>query len=293
MFKKILKFLASVCIILTVLFFTGRNLTSLLSESVTGSDSIFSVLRDQFCTQKVQIPDLDQNKKMVILRLDDVQAFSWSDISMKIVQDAYIFNAPIVMGVIPKWLYTDSILTQFLKRENCNIEIAIHGWDHFGKKSNTVPPYYITEFGDSTYAEARRRIQLGREILQPLSDEPLTTFIPPFNLISQEALDGIMDEGIKINSALWTWAYDYHSTTYNFDQKRIVTVEEVIKNCEWAFVQNGLCVIMMHPQDYAKPDKTLDTELYNKYYLELLGNLSKMDVVFVTFRDILKMNIRH
>jgi hypothetical protein len=53
-------------------------------------------VRDQFCIQRIQTPSFDKNQKLVVLRLDDVQAFSWRDISMKIIQDSYRYNAPIV-----------------------------------------------------------------------------------------------------------------------------------------------------------------------------------------------------
>lgn len=45
---------------------------------------------------------------------------------------------------------------------------------------------------------------------------------------------------------------------------------------------------MMHPQDYANTDETMDVEFYNKYYIAMLKNLSEMGVVFVTFEDLIK-----
>lgn len=45
---------------------------------------------------------------------------------------------------------------------------------------------------------------------------------------------------------------------------------------------------MMHPQDYTNSDGLIDAEFYNKYYITMLKNLSEMEVVFVTFEDLIK-----
>lgn len=289
MLSKFIKIFLSAIIILLVIFVTWKNLISLFVITANEKTSVFSIVRDQFCIQRIQAPSFDKNQKLVVLRLDDVQAFSWRDISMKIIQDSYRYNAPIVAWVIPKWIYSDPELIRFLKRESCNMEIALHGWDHFGIKTTIEPFRYITEFWDAEYLDARNRVSMWKEYLQPLTNnKKIVSFIPPFNIISDEALRGVYDEWIKITSALWDWIYDYHSSTYNFDEKRIVQVNEILSNCDDAFVTFWLCVIMIHPQDYARPDKTLDTDLYNEYYIEMLDSLVKRNVVFVTFSDILK-----
>jgi hypothetical protein len=48
------------------------------------------------------------------------------------------------------------------------------------------------------------------------------------------------------------------------------------------------CVIMMHPQDYANADKTIDETIYTEHYLAMLQYFSTMGVVFVTFEDLIK-----
>ena len=44
------------------------------------------------------------------------------------------------------FVHEDLRLENFLKRENCNIEIAMHGWDHYGKPSEILGQKYETEF---------------------------------------------------------------------------------------------------------------------------------------------------
>jgi hypothetical protein len=54
------------------------------------------------------------------------------------IRDAYQYNAPTVAGVIPKTIKDEVLIDNFLKRESCNIEIALHGWDHYGKPSEKL-----------------------------------------------------------------------------------------------------------------------------------------------------------
>jgi Uncharacterized protein conserved in bacteria (DUF2334) len=288
MLSKLSKIIFSIAIVSTVLFFTGGNLVALFGSYLQDDQSMISIARDQFCIQRIHTPSDLTGHRLVVLRLDDVQAYSWRGISIQMIQDAQRFNAPIVAWVIPKNLTEDHVLTRFLERENCNIEIAMHGWDHSGTGITGLQSQYITEFGNISYVEARRRIAMAKEVLEPLSGKPITTFIPPFNIASPGAVGAIRDEWIRVLSSIGTWVYDYHSTTYNFDKKRIVPATEILTNCAGSFAEKEPCVIMMHPQDYANIDKTIDEDPYNAHYIALLKYFSDMGVVFVTFDDLIK-----
>ncbi len=289
MSSPLVKIAFSIGIILTILFFSGGNIFALFNGYFQEDRSIFSIGRDQFCIPQVHIPTNLEGKKLVVLRLDDVQGYTWRDISIKIIQDAYKFNAPIVAWVIPKGLEEDLTIMKFLKRENCNIEIAMHGWDHFGTWMTGAQSQYLTEFWNIDFAEAHDRIIMAKEVLERLSGKPIMTFIPPFNIASKDAVQAIFAAGIQVISSIWTGAYDYHSSTYNFDKKRIVPVSQVLQSCEDVFSKNWLCVIMMHPQDFANSDKTLDQTAYNDNYLAMLQTLTKdPDVTFVTFESLIK-----
>ena len=85
-----------------------------------------------------------------------------------------------------------------------------------------------------------------------------TTFIPPFNVMSDTSRKAAKDLSIQVISSIGTGVYDYHTTTSNFDEKRILPVQTILRECNKAFLEKNICVIMMHPQDYATKEKTLD-----------------------------------
>jgi hypothetical protein len=45
---------------------------------------------------------------------------------------------------------------------------------------------------------------------------------------------------------------------------------------------------MLHPQDYANPDNTINDLTYSTYYIAMLQYFLDMGVVFVTFDDLIK-----
>ena len=96
MLSKTLKIITSITIVCIVLFFTGGNLFALFQGYVQDDQSVFSIIRDQFCIDSIQTPANLSGKKLVVLRLDDVQAYSWRDISIEMMRDAQRYNAPIV-----------------------------------------------------------------------------------------------------------------------------------------------------------------------------------------------------
>ena len=69
---------------------------ALFSGYLAEDRSVFSIGRDQFCISRVHTPANLEGKKLVVLRLDDVQSYAWRDISIRMIRDAYGFNAPIV-----------------------------------------------------------------------------------------------------------------------------------------------------------------------------------------------------
>jgi hypothetical protein len=96
MLSKTLKIITSISIVSIVSFFTGGNLFALFQGYIQDDQSVLSIIRDQFCIQKIHLPASLDGKKLVVLRLDDVQAYSWRDISIEMMRDAQRYNAPIV-----------------------------------------------------------------------------------------------------------------------------------------------------------------------------------------------------
>ena len=57
----------------------------------------------------------------------------------------------------------------------------------------------------------------------------------------------------------------------------------VVADCMRALDEKNLCVVMLHPQDYASGSR-IDEEKY-ALYVDLLDRLSMLDARFVTFQD--------
>ena len=90
---------------------------------------------------------------MVVLRLDDVQAYSYHEEVFAIIKDSFKKNASIVAGVIPDKLNDDKKLISYLRNNNCNLEIAIHGYNHILTGNPTIP-----EFGNLSEDEAYKKL---------------------------------------------------------------------------------------------------------------------------------------
>lgn len=218
--------------------------------------------------------------QLVVLRIDDVQAFAWHDISIRMIDEALGRNIPLALGTIPLGLEEDKEIVRYLKRNNCNLELALHGWN------NRID---IPEFGSLTEAEARIKIEKGKPILERIDDEPIITFIPPNNVYSQGTAAALEKEGFKIISSEGDGPFDYTAATFDFYLNEIIAASDVIGKCREAFRDSEACIIMLHPQDYAAADGSLDLQKYQNY-IALLDLLNEEGASFVTFEDIFLAN---
>lgn len=279
----------SIFFILLVLSFSSAGIFFVLYNSYHDDTSIISIAEERFCLPlTTDKPATLEGRKVVVLRLDDVQPFVWSDVSMKLMDGAFKYHAPIVAGVIPKDIQVNSQLVHFLKRNRCNIEIAMHGFDHSGGVYDESSGIYTTEFGNIDYHEAIRRIDLGKKVLESIFGRKLTSFIPPYNVISEEGKRALHDEGFLVNSSEGKEFFDYTASPYNFVTNQVIPVTDVIQKCNTAFEKGNHCIIMLHPQEYADAQGYLDKQKYTDNYMELLQKLSDEGVTFTTFEDIVK-----
>lgn len=216
--------------------------------------------------------------RTVILRLDDVQALAWRDISIQMIDEALRRNMPVVLGVIPMRLERDEKMVDYLKRNECNIEIAQHGWSH-----NIDSNLDIAEFSDLSKEEAYAKIIKGKRVLESITNRPITTFIPPNNRYSSGTVAALDETGFKVVSSEGSEYFDYTASTYNFEKQELVSVANVINDCNKSLDQKETCMIMLHPQDYTD-NGVLDLEKY-KNYLQLLDALEAMNVSFVKIQD--------
>ena len=221
--------------------------------------------------------------KNIILRIDDVQAFGWSDVSIRMINDAFRREMPVVLGVIPKNIKKDHKIARYLKRNECNIEIALHGYDHsviFDKKGEEYGEFAFLDFNS-----ARRRIVLAKEEIKQVIDKDINVFIPPNNQISKEAIIAAKKEGLNIVSGRGEDKFDYHSKTWSFEKNELISPEETIAVCEKVFSSGGdLCIIMIHPQDYIDVNHKLDEGKYVEY-IKLLDYISEKNISVLTFNS--------
>lgn len=281
--KNIFSVAILLCVCICIFWSIEASYRTIKTKNVSSVDKAESF----FCTKKVEEYDSEKEKR-VVLRLDDVQAFMWSDVSRAIIQGAIDNGMPIVAGVIPKGIEEDQKIVHFLYAKRCNMEIALHGWDHGREKYARGESSDFFEFEQSSFEEARAAIVQGKKVLASLTDKEIYTFIPPNNNYSEGTLLALQEEGFRVNSAGDGHVFDYSVPTYNSSTQEIVPVREIMFACDRKFSEGDFCVIMLHPSEYANADGTLNEEIYQEHYLQLLTGLRKMDAHFVTFGDLLQ-----
>ncbi len=233
---------------------------------------------------------LQSGTQGVILRLDDVQAYGWSDVSMKIMQDALTRNMPIMASVIPLYLETDSNITRFIEDNDCAIEVGIHGYDNI----TYIDPVTNSHYGEFALLDteaARIKIEKARAAIGAFTKQPLNVFIPPDNQVSEGTITALREAGITVITSEGTEYFDYDAATYDFLNKTFIPASTVIQDCEATFDRgDSLCVIMLHPQDFVRGDGSIDTDRYSEY-TKILDYLEANRIPVLTFNEVVKRNM--
>lgn len=229
-----------------------------------------------------------ENSKYIILRLDDVQAYGWTEISIRMMNDALKKNETIVASLIPKNIETDERIVGFFKKNDCNVEVAIHGYDHsISEYSNESDG----EFALIDENQAKERLILAKEEVAKITDYSPMTFIPPHNQLSTGAIKALNSEIIPIISSEGKGYFDYDASTWDFRTNTFVYADKVIKDCEDSFSKgDNLCVVMLHPQDFSKDNINTDEELY-KEYIKILDYIQSNNITSITFKEIANRNV--
>jgi peptidoglycan/xylan/chitin deacetylase (PgdA/CDA1 family) len=242
------------------------------------SDNNLELLEDVITSCKPVSQAYSENK--VILRVDDIQANAYRVMIENMVKDAQKYNMRLVLGIIPKDFLQDKKMVRFLKKNSCNMEAALHGWSHVSDEKDD-----LFEFEEMGTEEARVKIQDGKKILAQVFENPVVTFIPPGNEISDETKEVLDEEGIEyVSSGYVGGDFDMTAGTYDFPSKTLVGNDEILKRCEAKFAEKKPCIIVMHPQDYMTDDKP-DSGKYRSY-VDLLDILRSEKVYSVTFSDL-------
>jgi peptidoglycan/xylan/chitin deacetylase (PgdA/CDA1 family) len=227
-------------------------------------------------------PDVSVDDRLVVLRIDDPQAYVWTDVVKLMVADARSYGYKPVLGIIPNKLEEDQLFSLYLKEHSCEYEAAQHGFAHHKDGDYDTP-----EFDDIDPWEAEEKLEQGREILERVTGQNITTFIPPQNRIDTDITYIFEDMGYPIVSAIGENRYDSDISTYEFEEDYLVSAEDVLSSCDRRFADGKVCVIMLHPQDYAT-DGAFEAWKY-QYYTDLLEGLQMRDVTVVTMKELRKI----
>lgn len=227
-------------------------------------------------------PDASVDDRLVVLRIDDPQAYIWTDVVKLMVADARSYGYKPVLGIIPNKLDEDRLFSLYLSEHACEFEIAQHGFYH-----HKDGDYDIPEFGSISEEEAEWRLDEGQRILGTLTTEPITTFIPPQNIIDPDILHLFDESGFTVISRYDDAPYDADISTYEYEGGYLENVEDVLAACDERFAAKDACILMLHPQDYAT-DGEVDSEKYRSY-TTLLDSLQSRNVKVVTFKELRKI----
>ncbi|MEK6873636.1 MAG: DUF2334 domain-containing protein [Nanoarchaeota archaeon] len=261
----------------------------LLSLIKTNPDSVYT---DKVIDYHDQIPICDsKNNKTIILRLDDVKAWQYYDVTANITDLILSKNMTITLGVIPQDIEKDTRL--FLPwinevKNNPNVEIALHGYLH-----------EVSEFKNLNESEASYRLMKGNELLLKYAGIIPVTFIPPENLYSEGTVKALSKNGFKVLSAGDIYNHPNYfrindelvfagksAQTYDFYHSNFEPAEKVIQECNDSLKLTGVCVVVIHPQDYLTSDRRhIDEERY-KEFVNVLTGLDELDAEFRNYRDI-------
>lgn len=241
----------------------------------------YAVISD--LTYRCTPPTPTTHERMVVLRLDDVQAYGWTDISTRMMSDALDSGFSMTAGVIPSGLSEDKKITRFITKHDCAIEYALHGYDNEYDIENVNSN---GEFAHIDAETAKAKLTAGREILAKYSKQKINVFIPPHNQLSVESKEVLAQEGFPLVSSEGVAYFDYHTSTYKFDTNEFINADTVIGDCETRFTDGrDLCVIMLHPQDFATANQLVDEDLYSEY-TKILHWLTEKKYSVITMNEV-------
>src|SRR5262249_13376226 len=144
-------------LVLTVALLTSGGL---FYVAIASTNNNYTVITEGLRTCAPEAPD--PSGQMIILRIDDVQDYASHAATIQMIEDAEAKGMPVVAGVIPKDVTLDQSLVDYLRTKECNIEIALHGYDHQPiERVEDGTRIHSAEFERLSAREARTRIAKG------------------------------------------------------------------------------------------------------------------------------------
>lgn len=242
-------------------------------------------------------------EKTIILRMDDVQENAWNNSAMALIDTILSKNMSVTLAIIPMRFgksagrneagsrnesaaAKDSILQYIRDKANGGkFELAQHGTYH--KKD---------EFLNLSEEEAYNATKKGLEQMERIFGVHPVTFIPPNNIYGENAPKALSKLGFRILSGEYgeyksdgnIMYVGYTEQTKVSSSPELVPVSSVLRSCRNSLALRNLCVLNMHPQDYAESGGTaLNTTRYLEF-TALLDGLKKTDAKFITFKELIK-----
>lgn len=214
--------------------------------------------------------------KKIILRMDDARAYSIP--TPYLVDEVINRNLSITLGLIPSKLENDVRMQKYLLKisRNPNIEIAQHGNYHDARDEN------INE----------ENLLAGNKKIQELIRVIPVTYIPPYNKIGKDSIIAVSKyfkiisskPGIlKKENGVLIMGGD--AETYDYSNHKYVPINTVISDCKHSLENKGICVIIIHPQEYSTDinnPKDISEEKMNEFK-NMLDGLQELNATFTTF----------
>jgi len=223
------------------------------------------------------------SQRTIILRMDDIGA-GYIPVYKSLINKTISQNISLTLATIPMNVKTNLGIAKYLRNiaKNEYIEIAQHGYAHT-----------LQEFQINT-TNPLKLINEGKNILIEKIGVIPTTFIPPYNLYSPQTLEALNKEGFKIissgqnNYLSKSEIFILDFNTQSFYANKYTPTQEIISVCNKSLNQMQICVIMLHPQDYAMEyNKNIINRSRFEDYQEMLDGLKELNVEFKTFEDLL------
>jgi hypothetical protein len=229
-------------------------------------------------------------ERVIILRLDDVQGYSWRNETINLTDTVLAHNMSITLSVIPdSKLDLDSESRHYLieKSKDSRVEIAQHGLKH--------KPYEFLNFNET---EAYNAILSGSNDLTNLLRVKPVTFIPPYNSYNKNTTIALSKLNFSIISAdrdEYGFADNLAILGYNAETKKtsdteLTPIPIILNKCNTSLNEKNICVIMVHVQDYVEKNGNMNNTKYNEF-VKLLNSLKSLNAKSITFKDLIGKSI--
>lgn len=220
------------------------------------------------------------NLPVVIIRLDDIQAWYCETLSEVVIDNVVSTQTPISVGIIGRYLDEDTDITSYLKSIASNplVEIASHSYSH-------------TPYGGQSVAWQEDDLEASLNMIEKVTSVVPLSFIPPQNSYDENTAVVEVEYSMSIMSAQCTWDLALSNTTISCGVGSKVVAPNIIWNgiamlpagavlgdvhywedfsgpasvddaVAWIDAQilgQGFSVLMLHPQEFATDESTCDT----------------------------------